>query len=273
MSKSSIKKKTGSAASKKDTITLDPRVIRYTHARIRPIFSGCGKRLDDTIQELLDGVISIQDVPLITVVENEGEYFSLNNRRLYVIKHMQSIGKLEGNTIEVYPKTALEKEKKRYTAQRCTLHAKLMPEHDYDESSEDEVEDSATQPVKVTTGDASTGPVESVFNIEKSLAAMSTVDNMSAATDAKVPAEPPAAAVVPPAASKQKAKPATARPAAAPLPADIAKEVKDFAKLVAKGKHKAVLSQIDEWEIAGKISEAQRDSICESIGLVTKGSK
>jgi hypothetical protein len=51
------------------------------------------------------------------------------------------------------------------------------------------------------------------------------------------------------------------------LPSEVSKELKDLAKLVAKGKTKAVMSQVDEWEIAGLITDAQREFILHSIGL------
>jgi hypothetical protein len=51
------------------------------------------------------------------------------------------------------------------------------------------------------------------------------------------------------------------------VPAEVSRELKELAKLVSKGKRKAVLSQLDEWEIAGILSDAQRDFVCLSIGL------
>jgi len=52
-----------------------------------------------------------------------------------------------------------------------------------------------------------------------------------------------------------------------PIPADILKELKDCTKLVSKGKTKVVLSYIDEWVMAGRINDTQRDEICEIVGL------
>mmetsp|Transcript_14420 Transcript_14420/g.23932 ORF Transcript_14420/g.23932 Transcript_14420/m.23932 type:complete len:203 (+) Transcript_14420:104-712(+) len=143
MSKKNDKKSKGkkgpSSASKNSAgVEIDPVDIRFTHARIRPFFTGCGKRIQDTIQEIIDGTITVADLPLITVIENEGHMFSLNNRRLYVIKHIQSLGLLQQNTITVLIKPALEREKKRYTIERCVLQAKIMKEFDV---REDESED------------------------------------------------------------------------------------------------------------------------------------
>eukprot|EP01032_Pedospumella_encystans_P003011 gene3011-3547_t len=56
MSKSSNKKSGSSSKAKKTTIEIDPSVIRFTHARIRPYFTGCGKKIEDTIKEITDGV-------------------------------------------------------------------------------------------------------------------------------------------------------------------------------------------------------------------------
>ena len=58
-------------------------------------------------------------------------YFSLNNRRLWVLKRCREEGLLQDTKNEVLvrirePKS--QSEKKRYTIQNCALEAKLMPE-------------------------------------------------------------------------------------------------------------------------------------------------
>ncbi len=41
--------------------------IYFTHSKIREKFTGCGKTLHETLQELLDKKITIYDIPRIKV--------------------------------------------------------------------------------------------------------------------------------------------------------------------------------------------------------------
>jgi hypothetical protein len=110
-------------------IDIDPDCIRFTHARIRPYFTGCGRRVEDTLADIIAGKMSINDLPKITVILNQGTYFSLNNRRLYVLKDLRLRGLLPGNVIGARVKEALEREKDRYKIERCSLVARIMKEN------------------------------------------------------------------------------------------------------------------------------------------------
>ena len=128
-----LKKEAGSSSSsssKDSFIDVDPESVRFTHARIRPFFTGCGRRVEDTLTDIISGKMSVNDLPKITVISNEGAYFSLNNRRLYVLKELRSRGLLPGNVIPARVKAALEREKERYRVDRCSLAAKVMKEND-----------------------------------------------------------------------------------------------------------------------------------------------
>lgn len=128
----------------KNIIDIDPDIIYFTHSRVRPLFTGCNKRIEQTFEEIRNGETSIEDIPLITVIANDGHYFSLNNRRLYLWKWLKQDGGLEPhNTIRAYLKQPLEREKLRYIPSRCTLHAKLMKEHKNHTSHEVEEDRSA----------------------------------------------------------------------------------------------------------------------------------
>jgi hypothetical protein len=119
------KKSSGGASSAE--INIDPVDVRFTHSRIRPFFTGCGKKIEDTLKDLLERRISIEALPLITVVKGlDGHLFSLNNRRLYVIKQLRTAGILENNMIKVRLKPALKRELERYTVERCSLEATMM---------------------------------------------------------------------------------------------------------------------------------------------------
>lgn len=84
---------------------------------------------------------------------NEGPwYFSLNNRRLWVLKRCREEGLLENNVIRVRvrnPKS--EAELRRYTVENCTLEAKFM--RDTGIQKEREIKEQATDnaPTEETT--------------------------------------------------------------------------------------------------------------------------
>eukprot|EP00568_Trieres_chinensis_P012333 CAMPEP_0183314528 /NCGR_PEP_ID=MMETSP0160_2-20130417/48721_1 /TAXON_ID=2839 ORGANISM="Odontella Sinensis, Strain Grunow 1884" /NCGR_SAMPLE_ID=MMETSP0160_2 /ASSEMBLY_ACC=CAM_ASM_000250 /LENGTH=211 /DNA_ID=CAMNT_0025479883 /DNA_START=6 /DNA_END=637 /DNA_ORIENTATION=+ len=120
-----------------DTIRVDPRRIRFQYSRIRPHFSGCGRSVQGTLESIRNGEIGPGDLPPIQVlVGPEAEdgsgrwYFSLNNRRLWVLKRCREEGLLGGdNLIRVRvrdPKSAAERE--RYSVERCALEAKFIRE-------------------------------------------------------------------------------------------------------------------------------------------------
>lgn len=114
--------------------TLDPRNIRFAHSRIRPVFSGCGRRVEDTLEDIRQGKTSVAALPTITVIEgppiekdrNQNWYFSLNNRRLWVFKACREEGLLE--VIKVRVRSLKSNEVERYTVERCSLSAKFMRE-------------------------------------------------------------------------------------------------------------------------------------------------
>lgn len=113
----------------KSIIRINPAIVYFTHSRVRPFFTGCNKRIEETLEEILSGRTRVDQLPLISVIENDGHYFSLNNRRLYLFKELLKLGILtEVEGVMVYLKPALERERLRYVPERCSLHAKLMKE-------------------------------------------------------------------------------------------------------------------------------------------------
>lgn len=129
---------------------VDPSRVRFQHSRIRPYFSGCGRSVMATLEAIRNHQVDpIYDLPPIQVLvrlpptttttttgssDNEDDgvwYFSLNNRRLWVLKECWQEGLLQeyNHRIRVRvrsPKSQAELE--RYTVQNCALHAKLMRE-------------------------------------------------------------------------------------------------------------------------------------------------
>lgn len=114
-------------------MNVDPNIIRFTHSKIKPQFSGCGKRTAETIDDILNHRFSLEDLPMITVIRGKDDMlFSLNNRRLYTLKHLRKVGFLQNrdppNTITVRVKAALPRELEKYTVDNCSLNCTIMKE-------------------------------------------------------------------------------------------------------------------------------------------------
>lgn len=84
--------------------------------------------MEDTLTQLKTGQIEVEAIPFITVIENDGRYYSLNNRRLFVFKALRELNLLPSNEIHVRVKQPLEREKLKYTPDHCSLTATIMVE-------------------------------------------------------------------------------------------------------------------------------------------------
>lgn len=131
----------------RDVIRVDPANMYFTHARVRPTFTGCNKTIEETLQEIIDGITKIEDIPMITVLERDGCSFSLNNRRLYLFKELAKKGLLPPDGVLCQTKPMLAREKERYTPQRCSLQARLIGvrKADSDSGKEEEEQEEAVE--------------------------------------------------------------------------------------------------------------------------------
>ena len=108
-------------------LEVDPSDVRFTHARVRPFFSGCGRRLKATLEDLKSGRMELDDLPTITVLRGaDGSLFSLNNRRLWVLKELRRAGVI--SAVRVRVRLPLPREVVKYSTDRCSLTATLMRE-------------------------------------------------------------------------------------------------------------------------------------------------
>jgi len=100
---------------------VDPAIVYFSHARIRTTFSGCGRKVEDTLTEIVEGRLKPEMLPFITVMFDRatGTYFSLNNRRLWVFKECKKRGLLENIRVRV------RSEESKYSSETCALEAKV----------------------------------------------------------------------------------------------------------------------------------------------------
>ena len=115
-----------------ETITnLSPDLIYHSHSRLEGVFSGCGKTIEGTLQDLLTGRIPPDAIPLISVLQlptptpDSPRFVSLNNRRLYVFKELHKANKLKDGLITCRCRVATKKEAEKYLKQTLALNARI----------------------------------------------------------------------------------------------------------------------------------------------------
>ena len=138
---------------KDDLLYLNPLSIRFQHSRIRPYFSGCGRRVEDTLQSIREGKLAISDLPPIQVIPlGNDEYVSLNNRRLWVFQECGKLGICDTVGVRVrQPKSQAERE--RYSVDKCALSTTFMREKPKQQLDipDDEEEPEAAKPSQSLT--------------------------------------------------------------------------------------------------------------------------
>lgn len=67
------------------SVLVDLDDVRYTQQSINDVFSD-GRPVRNMIADLLQDNLWVMEVPVIRVVQDEGVYWSLDNRRLYAFK-------------------------------------------------------------------------------------------------------------------------------------------------------------------------------------------
>ena len=111
--------------------TLSPDLIYHSHSRLEGVFSGCGKTIEGTLQDLMTGRIPPDAIPLISVLQlptptpDSPRFVSLNNRRLYVFKELHKANKLKDGLITCRCRVATKKEAEKYLKQTLALNARI----------------------------------------------------------------------------------------------------------------------------------------------------
>lgn len=103
-------------------VELNVAEIYFSHSKIRNRFTGCSKLLQETLDEIIAGKTTIEDIPMISVIYDGIRYFSLNNRRLWVFKELAKLGKLE--KIKVNLKKPVTRNEMKLCQNQLSLNAK-----------------------------------------------------------------------------------------------------------------------------------------------------
>lgn len=94
--------------------TCTPCMVKFTQTSIDKTFSGNYGSVNQAAQDIMKGK-SVDFPPLRVVIGPKGDYYSLDNRRLYVFKVCHSAGKLEKMNVEIVEqRTLTTPEQKRY---------------------------------------------------------------------------------------------------------------------------------------------------------------
>jgi hypothetical protein len=128
--------------------SVDPRVIRFTHAKIRPVFSD-GKIVTETLKAVEDGALRPSELPPIVLYRDEKNpeiYYSMNNRRLWVLKQCREKNLIPGGTIPCRVRSAPDSRrlKGKFTPERCALNATFMQERKREDGEADPAEEGAS---------------------------------------------------------------------------------------------------------------------------------
>ena len=112
--------------------SVNPLAVRFAHSRVRPVFSGCGRRLEATLAALSCGALPLASLPPMAVLSLPGGLLvSLNNRRLWVLQALARAAPgrlLPGGLAPARLRAGTRAEAERYTFERCAATATLMRE-------------------------------------------------------------------------------------------------------------------------------------------------
>ncbi|KAL3891602.1 hypothetical protein ACJMK2_003857 [Sinanodonta woodiana] len=78
-------------------IELRPSEIRYSQATISTVFDTKSKHskkpIEDTLVEICEGRQKVSNIPSITVCKYKDQWYTVDNRRLWVFKHLEALDK------------------------------------------------------------------------------------------------------------------------------------------------------------------------------------
>lgn len=69
---------------------VKPSEILYSQVSIANKFKN-GRLIGEVLDDILDGILSVQDIPMIQVKLIDGKYVSADNRRLWILKELERL--------------------------------------------------------------------------------------------------------------------------------------------------------------------------------------
>ncbi|XP_060591261.1 uncharacterized protein LOC132746204 [Ruditapes philippinarum] len=77
------------------SLMLRPSDIYYSQSSISNHFSSPYIPIGETLDDLCEGRLSVYDIDSITVAKHNGRWITLDNRRLWVFRHLEILGKCD----------------------------------------------------------------------------------------------------------------------------------------------------------------------------------
>jgi translation initiation factor 1A len=81
---------------------MDPSLVRFSQATISPVFRNGGP-IESSIVSIMRGQLDFADINMIYCTELDGKVYSLDNRRLYVARVLQTMGVIESVWVVFVP--------------------------------------------------------------------------------------------------------------------------------------------------------------------------
>lgn len=103
---------------------MDPLTIYFTHSKISPNFTGCSKTILESYQEIKENPEIISKIPIIKVYFDGKNFYSENNRRLYLFKLLAKEGII--NSIPIRIEVLKGKKLEKYQKNTYSLNAKIV---------------------------------------------------------------------------------------------------------------------------------------------------
>ncbi|XP_063447623.1 uncharacterized protein LOC134727172 [Mytilus trossulus] len=73
-------------------IKLKPSEIYFSQNRINALFR-CRRSVGGTLDDIMEGRCNFKDLPMISVMNRDGKWVTADNRRLWVFRHLEKLGK------------------------------------------------------------------------------------------------------------------------------------------------------------------------------------
>lgn len=107
-------------------VQLRPSEIRYCQDSIRNRFrEGCrysNVLIGETLDKLIEGKLNVDDIPPISAMKTDDKWISADNRRLWIFKSLELVGKCKEVPVQVIKSIPLRKRTSRNDGESIDVH-------------------------------------------------------------------------------------------------------------------------------------------------------
>ncbi|XP_045187740.2 uncharacterized protein LOC123545482 isoform X2 [Mercenaria mercenaria] len=108
---------------------MSPSTIRFSQDKINYKFAD-GRTLDETLDDLKNGKVTVESIPIITVscAEKSGQYLTHDNRRLCVFQKYEAYRFSRGQKLNIPVRISTDIHKKRVTTKESGKSVQIIHE-------------------------------------------------------------------------------------------------------------------------------------------------